>query len=399
MSRSKMRPSTSASRQANSAWMVSGLSQMPPIIFSRPASMRLAMAISPSRDSSSTEHLGRPKGKRVDSLSLAPVAKRLSRFLRLDVQLAPDCVGEAVESMSQALQPGQVMLLENLRFHAGEESNDDEFADGIARLGDVYVNDAFGAAHRAHASVVGVPERVKPAAAGFLMQRELEQLGSLLHEPARPYVAVLGGAKVSGKVDVLENLIPRVDCILIGGGMMFTFVRSRDGEIGKSLLEEDRIELAGKMWKSAEEHGTELIVAPDCRATTSLDDTQFEVVPSNEVPADRLGADIGPASEALFAEKLRGAKTIFWNGPMGVFEKAAYAGGTLHVAQAIAAESARGARTVVGGGDSVSALTQADLTEKVSHVSTGGGASLELLEGKTLPGLAALDEPQGANQT
>jgi phosphoglycerate kinase len=341
-------------------------------------------------------HLGRPKGKQAPQYSLKPVATRLSRLLRLDVPLAPDCIGPAVEEQVAKLMPGQVLLLENLRFRPGEEANDPEFSDQLAKLADGYVNDAFGAAHRAHASVVGVPERIKPAVAGFLMQRELESLGRLLESPEHPFLAILGGAKVSGKVDVLESLLTKVDAVLIGGGMMFTFVKAAGGKIGKSLLEEDRIDLASRMMEQARASGVEFVVAPDCRAASSTSGGPIQVMPSNRVPDDLLGVDIGPESEQLFREKIMAARTIFWNGPMGIFETPDFAQGTDAVAQMLAEATKHGARTVIGGGDSAAALAKADLVEAVSHVSTGGGASLEFLEGKTLPGLSALDAKTGA---
>jgi phosphoglycerate kinase len=341
-------------------------------------------------------HLGRPKGKRVEKYSLAPVARRLSRLLRTEVEMAHDCIGPEVEKMAAALEPGGVLLLENLRFHAGEEANDADFAAAIAGLGDLYVNDAFGSAHRAHASVVGVPERAKPAVGGFLMQRELEALGPLLDNPEKPFLAVLGGAKVSGKIDVLENLIPRVDGVLIGGGMMFTFIKAVGGRIGRSLVEEDRLELAGSMLERARGAGIDFVIAPDCRTAASTEGGEVMVSPSNAVPDDLLGADIGPATEALFREKLEAARTVFWNGPMGIFEKPEFSGGTREVAETMALITANGATTIVGGGDSAAALAAAGLSEKVTHVSTGGGASLEFLEGKTLPGVAALDARTGA---
>jgi phosphoglycerate kinase len=341
-------------------------------------------------------HLGRPKGKRVEKYSLAPVARRLSRLLRTDVEMAPDCIGPEAESRAAALAPGSLLLLENLRFHPGEESNDPEFAEGIARLGDLYVNDAFGSAHRAHASVVGVPERVKPAVGGFLMQRELEALGPLLVSPEKPFYAVLGGAKVSGKVDVLENLLPRVDGVLIGGGMMFTFVKAAGGEIGRSLVEEDRLEMAAGIQQRAAASGAEFLVAPDCRAAASTEGGPTRVVGSGAIPEELLGVDIGPRSVELFRESLGSARTVLWNGPMGIFEKPEFAAGTLAIARTLAEITAQGATTVVGGGDSAAALAQAELSHSVSHVSTGGGASLELLEGKTLPGVAALDARAGA---
>ena len=337
-------------------------------------------------------HLGRPKGKRDPRYSLAPVARRLSRLLRQEVPLATDCIGPEVEAQARSLQPGAVLLLENLRFHAGEEANDPAFADGLARLGEAFVNDAFGAAHRAHASVVGVAERLHPAVAGFLMQSELEALRPLLEAPAKPFVAILGGAKVSGKLDVILSLLPRVDALLIGGGMMFTFHRAQGGEVGNSLVEPDRLERAREIVEQARTAGVRLLVAPDCRAAPSLDGGPVQVVPAGAVPAGWTGADIGPESEALFAEALADAQTILWNGPMGIFEKPAFASGTLRIAHLLAERTAAGAHTIVGGGDSAAALAAADLTERVSHVSTGGGASLDFLEGKILPGVQALDD-------
>ncbi len=342
-------------------------------------------------------HLGRPKGGRDGRYTLAPVARRLSRLLRAPVPLAPDCVGPEAEAPALALAPGQVLLLENLRFHAGEEANDPEFADRLARLADLYVNDAFGAAHRAHASVVGVAERLRPAAAGFLMQRELEALGTLLAGPARPFVAVLGGAKVSGKIEVLESLMTRVDALLVGGGMMFTFHRAHGGEVGRSLVEGDRLEIAARVAQRARDCGVDFVVAPDCRVVESLESDLVRVAPADRVPPGWMGVDIGPESEQLFADKLGSARTILWNGPMGIFERPAFAAGTRFVARQLAELTGRGVRTVVGGGDSAAALAAFDLTDRVSHVSTGGGASLEFLEGKVLPGVAALDDaPVGA---
>jgi len=340
-------------------------------------------------------HLGRPK-KKDPGASLAPVARRLSRLLRAEVTLAPDVVGPEVTRLAEGLAPGRVLLLENLRFYPGEEANDPEFAGQLAALGQAYVNDAFGTAHRAHASTEGVPARLKPAVAGFLMQKELDALGSLLEAPARPFVAVLGGAKISGKIDVLENLLPKLDRLIIGGGMMFTFVKARGGEIGRSLVEEDRVEMARGVLAQAAERGLELLVAPDCRVADSPKGGAVEVVAADRVPADKLGVDIGPQAERLFRERLLDARTVVWNGPMGIFEVPEFAAGTLAMARSLAEATQRGAKTVIGGGDSAAAVAAAGVEAQVTHVSTGGGASLEFLEGRVLPGVAALDGRPGA---
>jgi phosphoglycerate kinase len=336
-------------------------------------------------------HLGRPKGKPDPGASLAPVARRLARLLRLDVPLAPDVAGPESARLAGSLRPGQILLLENLRFDPGEEKNDPALAKRIAALGRAYVNDAFGAAHRAHASTVGVPEIRKPAVAGFLMQKELTALGALLDHPARPFVAVIGGAKISGKIDALEHLLGLVDTFLIGGGMMFTFVKAQGGAIGRSLLEEDRVEAARRFVERAREKGVRVIVATDCRAAASPKGGDTRVVPASAVPDDLLGVDIGPDTEERFRAELLGAKTALWNGPMGIFEVPGFASGTLAVARALADATKRGAHTVVGGGDSVAAVHEAGVAGSIAHVSTGGGASLEFLEGKTLPGVAVLD--------
>ena len=336
-------------------------------------------------------HLGRPKGRPDPSFSLAPVARRLARLTRMDVALASDVGGPESARLAQALRPGQLLVLENLRFDPGEEKNDAALAQRLAALGDAYVNDAFGTAHRAHASTVGVPERLKPAVAGFLMQKELSALGALLDQPKRPFVAVIGGAKVSGKIDVLEHLLGLVDTFLIGGGMMFTFVKAEGGAIGRSLLEADRLEAATRFLARAQEKGVKVIVAPDCRAAASPQGGETRVVAAGAVPDDLLGVDIGPESEERFRAELMGARTVLWNGPMGIFEVPAFASGTLALAKALADATQRGAHTVVGGGDSVAAVHQAGVGERITHVSTGGGASLEFLEGKTLPGVEILD--------
>jgi phosphoglycerate kinase len=338
-------------------------------------------------------HLGRPKGKRDEKYSLKPVAERLSELLGKPVKMAPDCIGPEVEKMARELKPGEVLLLENLRFHGEEEANDPAFAEQLARLGDVYVNDAFGTAHRAHASTEGVTKYFKVCAAGYLMQKELEYLGKAVGEPERPYVAIMGGAKISGKIDVIQNLLPKVDVLLIGGGMAYTFFKAKGYSIGKSLLEEDRIEVAKQVMADAKARGVELILPLDNVVATEISETaETKVTPDENVPEGWIGVDIGPKTIARFREKILGAKTIVWNGPMGVFEKDPFAKGTIAIAQALAEATKKGATTVVGGGDSAAAIAKAGLEEEVSHVSTGGGASLEFLAGLTLPGVAALTD-------
>jgi phosphoglycerate kinase len=342
-------------------------------------------------------HLGRPKGGPESKYSLAPVRTRLERLLRQPVVFTSDCIGPEAEAAAAALQDGEVLLLENLRFHPEEEKNDPAFAHQLAALGEIYVNDAFGTAHRAHASTEGVAHLLHPAVAGFLMQKELDYLGGALEAPARPFVAVLGGAKISGKIDVITALLSRVDRILIGGAMMFTFLRAQGGATGKSLVEEDRVEMAKSVLQQAAERGVELVLPVDCIASTAPDGTApGRATPLAGLKPEEMGVDIGPETLALFAAKLRDAKTVLWNGPMGIFEVPAFAAGTIGVAKAMAEIGTRGAVTIVGGGDSVAAVQQADLAEKFTHLSTGGGASLEFLEGKVLPGVAALDAADAA---
>jgi phosphoglycerate kinase len=337
-------------------------------------------------------HLGRPKGKPDAKYSLKPVAKRLERLLRQPVPLAPDCVGPETEAMARALKPGQVLLLENLRFHAEEEANDPAFADALARLGDLYVNDAFGTAHRAHASTVGVAERLKPAAAGFLMQKELEYLGKSLTDPARPFAAIVGGAKISSKMPVLENLLGVCDRVLVGGAMMFTFLKAQGFGTGQSLVEDEFVESARSFLAKAREQEVDVVLPVDARWSLSLDgDLPVTLHEVSALPEKGYGVDIGPETESLFAGVLADCRTVVWNGPMGIFEKPAFAHGTLAVARTLAALTReRDAITVVGGGDSAAALEKSGLADRVSHVSTGGGASLEFLEGRVLPGVAAL---------
>jgi phosphoglycerate kinase len=334
-------------------------------------------------------HFGRPQGKVVPKYSLKPIAAELGKHLGIDVALAPDSVGPEVERMARALQPGQVLLLENLRFQAEEEKNDPDFSKQLAALGDLYVNDAFGAAHRAHASTAGIPEYL-PSAAGFLMHKELEVLGGILDSPKRPFVAIVGGAKVSSKLGVLESMLQRVDKLLIGGGMANTFLKARGLEVGKSLLEADLVETAAELDRRAKEKGVELLLPEDVVVADKVaEDASVQVVDASAVPNDRAIVDIGPKAAVAYAKALEGAGTVLWNGPMGVFEIPAFAGGTKAVAQALAESPAV---TVIGGGESVAAVEQLGLADKMTHISTGGGASLELLEGRELPGVAALDD-------
>jgi len=341
-------------------------------------------------------HLGRPKGKKVPEMSLKPVAARLGELLGKPVQLAPDCIGPEVENLAQALQPGQVLLLENLRFHAEEEANDADFARRLAALGDLYVNDAFGAAHRAHASTEGVTHHLSPVVSGLLMEKEITYLDETLKEPKRPFVAILGGAKISGKIEVIENLLSKVDALIIGGGMAYTFFKAMDLEIGNSLLEEDRIEVAKQVMIDAEKQGVELWLPVDCVvADRFAADAQSQVVARDAMPAGWEGVDIGPESRRLFADKVRQARTVAWNGPLGVFEMEPFSAGTREVAAALAAASDAGTVSIIGGGDTAAAVAQVGLGERMTHISTGGGASLECMGGRVLPGVAALTEKEG----
>ena len=334
-------------------------------------------------------HLGRPKGKRTPELSLAPVATYLTGALGRPVALAPDCVGEATERLVAAAR--DPVLLENLRFHPEEEKNDPGFALQLARLGDVYVNDAFGAAHRAHASTAGMTIHFRDKAAGFLLEREVQFLSKLLASPDAPFVAVLGGAKVSDKIGVIENLLGRVQAFLIGGAMAYTFLRAEGKPVGRSRVEEDRIDVARESLARAAERGVRILLPVDHVAADKPEaGAQTRIVGADDFPADLLGVDIGPRTRELYAAEIARARTVFWNGPMGIFEIDAFAEGTLAVARALAASNGT---TVVGGGDSIAALAKAKLLDAVTHVSTGGGASLEFLEGHELPGVAALDAP------
>lgn len=334
-------------------------------------------------------HLGRPKGKVNPEFSLKPVAERLSELLEAPVAFAPECVGSEVEKMAKALAPGHVLLLENLRFHAEEEANEGKFARKLARLGDLYVNDAFGTAHRAHASTAALPELFDRPAAGYLMEAELRFLGGALTHPRHPFVAIMGGAKISGKVDVIQNLIQRVDRLLIGGGMAFTFLKSQGKEIGRSLLDENRLQMAGQILSHS--GGDHVLLPTDCVVASDIETAAGKaVVPADQIPADKMGLDIGPATIDQFAAALEGAGTILWNGPMGVFENENFAAGTLAIAEAVARATDEGAISIIGGGDSVAAVRRTGTADRMSHISTGGGASLDFLGGKTLPGVAAL---------
>lgn len=335
-------------------------------------------------------HLGRPKGKPDAKFSLAPVAIRLNRLLNKDVKFAKDCIGPDVEQSVQGMRPGDVLLIENLRFHAEEEKNDEGFARALAALTDVYVNDAFGTAHRAHASTYGIAKHVKVAVAGFLMKKEIEYLQKTVANPARPFVAILGGAKVSGKIGVIENLKSKADKIIVGGAMAFTFSKARGQEVGNSLVEPEMFEVAQRTRKSLRASNVKFYLPVDFVVAENMNDgAATKIVTSQEIPPGWIGLDIGPATTRLFTEAIQDAKTIIWNGPMGMFEKDAYSRGTFAIARAVADAYAT---TIVGGGDTDVAVHKAGVSDSITFISTGGGASLELLEGKVLPGLAALTD-------
>lgn len=338
-------------------------------------------------------HLGRPDGKVVPKMSLKPVVAVLEKLTGRKVYFADDCIGTVPEQAAMTLKNGEILLLENLRFHPEEEANDENFSQKLAYLGDVYINDAFGSAHRAHASTEGVTRYFDQAAAGYLMKKELDYLGGALTNPKRPFAALLGGAKISGKIDVITNLFTKVDKILIGGGMSFTFAKSQGYEIGGSLLEVDKVELAGRLIKQATEKNVRMVFPVDYACAAEISDTAtVSYHPSDRIPANLKGLDIGPETIKLFGQELTGTRTVVWNGPMGVFETARFAVGTFKMAEVLAGLTATGAVTIVGGGDSAAAVAKAGLEEKFSHISTGGGASLEFLEGKVLPGVAALTD-------
>src|SRR5947207_6846256 len=337
-------------------------------------------------------HLGRPKGARDPKSSLGPVAERMSALLGQPVPLAPDCVGPEVSALAKSVGAGQVVLLENLRFHPEEEANDDGFARELAALADCYVNDAFAAAHRAHASIERMTRHLQPAAAGLLMQSELDALGHILEAPKRPLVAILGGAKVSDKVALVEHLLARVNALLIGGGMAFTFLHALGHGIGRSLLETDRVATARHVLDDARRRSVQVVLPIDAVVATGLDASAGRAVGIRAIPADQMGLDIGPRTVERFADVVKGAGTVVWNGPMGVFEKAPFAAGTLGVARAVAAGAAF---SVIGGGDTVAAVNQAGGADRIGYISTAGGAFLEFLEGRALPGVEALTEAPG----
>ena len=340
-------------------------------------------------------HLGRPQGRRVPALSLAPVAERLSQLLGRAVGMAPDCVGAEVAAQAAALQPGQVLLLENVRFHPEEEQNEQTFAQQLAELGDAYVNDAFGAAHRAHASTEGVPRCMGAGASGLLMEREISYLDEALRRPQRPFIAVLGGAKISGKIELIEHLLDRVDALLIGGGMAYTFFKAMGLEIGDSLLEEDRLDTARQLLTRVEDEGLDLQLPADCVVADRFAvDAQAQVVARDAIPRGWQGMDIGPQTRQRYADQIARGGTIVWNGPVGVCEMEPFAEGTQQIVQALAVATREGALSIIGGGDTAAAVAQAGLAQAMTHISTGGGASLECMSGRVLPGVAILDDEE-----
>ncbi len=335
-------------------------------------------------------HLGRPKGKPDPAFSLCPVATHLSQLLGQQIIMAPDCIGDNIQLLAKQLSAGRVMLLENVRFHGGETDNDPAFAAQLAALGEVYVNDAFGTAHRAHASTEGVARLLQPAVAGFLMEKELQYLGGALANPERPFVAILGGAKVSDKITVIENLLNKVDTILIGGGMAYTFLKAQGVEIGQSLVENDRIALAAELLDKARKQGIEFLLPTDhLVAEKFAADSPFIIAKNVQFPAAGMGLDIGPETIKVYQQQISSAKTVVWNGPMGVFEFDNFAKGTFAIAEALAKSDCL---SIIGGGDSVAAVNKSKLQDQMTHISTGGGASLEFLEGKDLPGVVALTD-------
>lgn len=338
-------------------------------------------------------HLGRPDGVVKPELSLKPVGNRLSELLGFPVPVADDCLGKEVDEAVECMHPGGLLLLENVRFYSAEEKNDRDFAQQLASVAQLYVNDAFGTAHRAHASTHGVTEFLSPCVAGFLVQKELEYLEEAVRAPKRPMAAIIGGSKVSTKITVIESLLECCDVLILGGGMMFTFLKARGLSVGKSLVEEDKLELARALERKAKEKGVKLILPSDVVVASEFKaDSVFRTVICDEIPDGWMGLDIGPRSIELFKAELSACKTVVWNGPMGVFEFPNFAKGTHAIAESLADLTGQGVVTIIGGGDSVAAVEQAGLAEKMSHISTGGGASLELLEGRVLPGIAALDD-------
>ena len=337
-------------------------------------------------------HLGRPKGQVKPEMSLKPAAKRLGELLGQEVKIAPDCIGPETERIVSELNDGDCILLENVRFHSEETDNDREFAKKLSILGDVYVNDAFGSAHRAHASTAGVSEFIEQKASGYLMEKELKFLGGVIENPKRPFVAVMGGAKISGKIDLIKNFLDKVDAIIIGGGMAMTFFKAQGKEIGKSICEDDKLDLAREILDAAKAKNTDFLLPVDAVVADKFDnDAERQEVDADGIPSDWMMLDIGANSIKIFTEEINKSEMILWNGPMGVFEMDNFESGTKAVAEAIAVATEKGTVSVVGGGDSVAALKKLGLTDKMTHVSTGGGASLEMLEGKILPGIKALE--------
>ncbi|MFN8626545.1 MAG: phosphoglycerate kinase [Candidatus Binatia bacterium] len=351
---------------------------LPTLRYARAQGARLVLA----------SHLGRPKGKPAPEFSLAPVAAGLSRVFGAEVRLAPDCVGDDVERLVNALPPGAALLLENLRFHQEEEANDEGFSQQLARLADVYINDAFGSAHRAHASTAGMVRFVPERGAGFLMQKECEYLGRVLNNPRRPVVAILGGAKVSDKIKVVDHLLDKVDAVLIGGAMAYTFLRAQGKPVGASRVEPDMFDMSRAALAKAARRRLPLLLPVDHVVADALDAEASARVVAGDIPAGTLGLDVGPETVRRFREQIDRAGTVFWNGPLGLFEKKAFSAGTMAIAEALAASTAV---TVVGGGDSIAAIAASGVAGRISHISTGGGASLEFMEGRILPGIAALE--------
>ncbi|MBA7483009.1 Bifunctional PGK/TIM [subsurface metagenome] len=340
-------------------------------------------------------HLGRPKGKVDPKLSLKPVAERLGELLNLEVLMAPDCIGPEVEKMARELKGGEVLLLENLRFRSGEETNDEKFAQQLASLADVFIQDAFGTVHRAHASTSGVPKHL-PSGAGFLLQKEIKYLKQALEEPERPFLAILGGAKISTKIGVINKLLSKVDSLILGGAMAYTFLRAENIGTGSSMVEEDKIDTAGEILKQASKKKVTVLLPLDhIIANQASEDAESKEISEVAIPEGWIGVDIGSFSVKRFSSAIKSAKTILWNGPMGIFEIDKFSQGTKAIAEAIAEATKKGSISIVGGGDSVAAVTKSGLQENISHISTGGGAALEFLEGKELPGIAALKDKQG----
>ncbi len=340
-----------------------------------------------------TSHLGRPGGAPDESLSLRPVSRHLRSLIDAPVYFAEDCIGSEAEKVIRQAKPGEIVLLENVRFHEGEKANDESFCKELAAHGDLFVNDAFGSSHRAHSSVSGVARYLQPAVSGFLLEKEIKYLDESVNNPGRPFVAILGGAKVSDKIGVIENLLGKVDTIIIGGGMTYTFYKAKGFPIGDSLVEEEKVGLAGELMQKAEERGIKFMLPLDSVIAKEFkNDAEHKVVDEEGIEEGWMALDIGPQSSIAFGNVIKNASTIVWNGPMGVFEMENFADGTFAVAEALAEATERGGTTIIGGGDSASAIKKAGLEDKVSHVSTGGGASLEFLEGKELPGVAALTD-------